>query len=619
MCGIAGQFLKDADAPVAETTLWRMVDTMKNRGPDHQAVWTAPGIGLAHARLSILDLDPRSHQPFVDADTGNVIVYNGEIYNYVELRQELVAKGYTFHTTSDTEVILKAYQVWGPDCLNRFNGMWAFALYDVQRQHLFCARDRFGIKPFVYAFQNGDLTFASETKTILAACPELGAPNAPFLQHFIATGHFAGSDQTFVAGIQNLLPGHCFTVRHGEAPHVKRYYTWQPERIDPLPPDGELIEQFRDLLKDAIRLRFRSDVPVGVSLSGGLDSSSIVALAHELFDTPVETFSCLYPEDPAINEQPYVEAVTKKFATKAHHTQPKESNLLELIHKTLWEQDGPTGTPAVLSQRSVMAAAHGNVTVLLDGQGADEVLGGYEDYYRQSLQTLMRRFLAWPTPARWQAYTQAVDAIRQNTRHTPLGDFNLLRRASRDVAFSAKPYGETVLNRVDPLEGDDLSTRLLEDLLYAKLPRLLHYEDRNSMAFSLESRLPFLDYRLVEFAFALPHRLKIQNHRTKVLLREAMADRLPSEVLNRKEKLGYATPGKRWFQDPALRNELGHFVERPPAALDLVDRAKLTRAWQEGTDEMLLWRYMTTCLWVSAEKTSIPRPIEETRAPAAIF
>lgn len=609
MCGIVGILNRDPQAPVAEETLWSMLAPVQNRGPDHQAVWTQPGVGLGHVRLSILDLESRSNQPFYDPDTGFTVTYNGEIYNYLELRDELRTLGHVFQTQSDTEVLIKAYAQWGVDCLNKFNGMWAFALYNPNNQTLFCARDRFGVKPFVYAVGRNHLVFASEAKSIRAAFAKYNTPNIAFTRQFLETGNFAGTEETFYRDVLNLLPGHYFVVNHGECPEQKRYWQWQPQLLDSVPSLPEVLATFQSLLEDAIRVRFRSDVPVGVCLSGGLDSSSIVALASKLFESPIETFSCIYPGLPKLDESVYIQQTTQQFGCKSHWVEPQFENLAHLMEQSVWEQDGPTGTPAVLSQRAVMASAYGHVKVLLDGQGADEILGGYHSYFPYSLQTLMRDFLRCPSPQNLFHYLQSSKAIQERTGDGGPGMWRLFKQCRRPAQFTRHSAAHSILNEVKALPHDALTTKLLEDLVYNTLPQLLHYEDRNSMAFSLESRLPFLDYRLAEFLFGLPHWMKIHQSRTKTLLFETVKDILPPSVVYRKDKMGYATPGQQWFARPSDRALLQGYFEKVPLPLLCMQEemlAGLKRDWERCGSrepipphrERVLWRYLTTCLWL---------------------
>lgn len=612
MCGIAGIFGKSVDEFTSQDALWRMILSIQNRGPDGQKVHLQPGLGFAHARLSIIDISERSDQPMVDTETGCIITFNGEIYNYLELRDELLAKGYTFKTDGDTEVILKAYDVWGIECLNRFNGMWAFALYDPRNQTLFCARDRFGVKPFAYANTGETFIFSSEAKSILAGFPELGTPHLEFLQHFVSVGDFANSDATFYRSVNNLLPGHYLLVRDGQVSPQKRYWNYKPGVVGTVRSFEDCLEEFQYLLNDSIRLRFRSDVPVGACLSGGLDSSSVVALASTMFNKTVSTFSCVYPEHPEIDESYYIRQTTQKFGCDAYETQPRFTNFLDLMRKSIWEQDGPSGSASILSQRAVMEFAKQHVTVILDGQGADEVLGGYHSYFRLSLQALWREFASSYSPSALWNFWQARQAIvaRTGTQHLPT--FKQLRRGVRKPAeFSRVRFGRTALDDFSPLANDDLTTRLMEDLLLT-MSNLLHYEDRNSMAFALESRLPFLDYRIIELLFSLPHQMKIQKSRTKVLLFETVKDLLPKEVAYRKDKLGFATPGQTWFRDAEAYGFLDQYLKKPPEPLKGIPANQMGNLQQNWKDclagnpisaghEANLWRYFTACMWLHGE------------------
>lgn len=630
MCGIAGIFLKASEADISESLIWSMISAIRHRGPDALRVWKQPGIALGHARLSIIDLDSRANQPMVEPDTGKVIVFNGEIYNYLELKDELRAAGYQFQTGSDTEVILKAYAHWGTECLNRFNGMWAFALYDPAEQTLFCARDRFGIKPFIYGMHGTQLVFASEAKAILGLDAYWQQPNLPFLQNFIHHADFAGYEETFYAHLKNLLPGHYFVVRAGEAPAPKRYWDWQPAVRAGLISEAKALEEFQALFKDAVRLRFRSDVPVGACLSGGLDSSTVVGMATRLFDRPLSTFSCIYPDLPQVDESGYIREAVARFDSEAHFVTPVFENLLDAVKQCVYEQDGPTGGPSVLSQRAVMRLAQGKVTVLLDGQGGDEVMGGYHSYFPFSMYHHLRAFRQKPGLARLQNYVQNRSAIlgRVGRGYVPK-----LRKAwkktSQPVQYQRPRHGHSVLDKLPAGQWDDLTTRMLEDLLFT-LCNLLHYEDRNSMAFSLESRLPFLDYRLVQFMFSLPPQFKIRGARTKHLLYETAQDLIPSAILNRKDKMGFSTPGQVWFrQDPQMTQRISQLLSAVPEALRDTTPAHLARlreAWQtcvqgqpiRTQDEMAIWRYVTACLWLEQManyKTVQPFSSSNTHSP----
>lgn len=610
MCGIVGIFHVQPEASITDEQLWGMISAIQHRGPDAQQIWKRPGVGLGHARLSIIDLDSRANQPMIDPDTGMVIVFNGEIYNYLELKAELLDAGYYFRTNSDTEVVLKAYAHWGTDCLNRFNGMWAFAVYHPIRQELFCARDRFGIKPFIYGMDNDKLVFASEAKAILGLSPHWQKPDTQFLINFIHHADFAGYEETFYAYLKNLLPGHYFVVRHGQVPTPKRYWDWQPVIRTGTITEEAALEEFKTLFEDAIRLRFRSDVPVGACLSGGMDSSTIVGMATRLFDRPLSTFSCIYPGLSPVDESAYIYEATERFQSNAHFITPTFDSFLDAVQQSIREQDGPTGGPSVLSQRAVMSLAKGKVTVLLDGQGGDEVMGGYHSYFPFTLSQLMRNVQQRPGIHTFRQFQQARSAILERAGSGYVPKLRKTWKMSRrPVQYQRIRYGKSVLDYMPAGNLDDLNTRMLEDLMLT-LCNLLHYEDRNSMAFSLESRLPFLDYRLVTFMFSLPPQFKIRGARTKHLLYETAKPVIPSSILNRKDKMGFSTPGQTWYRhDPAMIESVNTLLTAPPEPLRKVDTShlnKLRLAWQacqqaqpiRVQDEMAIWRYVTACLWL---------------------
>ncbi|MDX2086139.1 MAG: asparagine synthase (glutamine-hydrolyzing) [Candidatus Melainabacteria bacterium] len=623
MCGIAGQFTRDRQFQPNEAHLWNMIQEIRHRGPDHQAVYTEPGLGLAHARLSILDLNPRSNQPMHDASNGNVLVYNGEIYNYVELREQLSSKGYHFQTESDTEVILKAYDAWGTECLHRFNGMWAFVLYDRGQDALFMARDRYGIKPFVFAMDGqAGFVFASEHKAILEQFPAYARPNPPLLQHFLTTGEFSAFEESLYHGLYHLKPAHWAWLPRqlvGQPLRQKRYY--QLPNVDPAPKLSleEAGQHYGELLRDAIRLRFRSDVPVGCCMSGGLDSPTLVGLASQMFDTALNSFSCVYPGLPAVDESRYIQACQDAFQTRAFTQEPDYPDLMAAVDRSVWEQDGPTLGPSVLSQRAVMALAQGHVTVLIDGQGADETLGGYHGYFSLKLQALARDWLKNPTRAAWDDLWQQHAAIADRLGHSPVSRWKLLRRALTQPIQKRKTYaGHDELRHLLSGASDELDAALRYGCM-VPLVDLLHLEDRNSMAFSLESRLPYLDYRLVDFAYSLPHAYKIDRQQTKALLRSAAKSVLPDVVLNRRDKMGFETPASHWFAQPANR---AAFCDKLNSAAEMFEDlapagwlAEVHRQWQRyqsawdkpeqrnyrnSNSDALLWRFLSTHRWLES-------------------
>lgn len=609
MCGIAGVFSADVQQRPSERLLKDMIQKLKHRGPDAQEVVCLDGVGLAHARLSIIDPTPASNQPMVDEPTGNIIVFNGEIYNYIELRAELKQAGHVFVTHSDTEVILKAYATWGVDCLSRFNGMWAFALYDRRENFLFVARDRMGIKPFVFGLTNNhDFVFASEAKAITACFPEFKAINHDFMTQFIESGFFACYEATFFKRLFNLMPGHYCCIKPGEEPKQRRYWQWVPSTTTKRIPDVEAIEQFRALLVDSIKLRFRSDVPVGACLSGGLDSGTLVGLASDMFNKPLHTFSCVFPNTPEFDESKYIQASVEKFQTIPKYKEPKHDDFIGLMRQSSYEQDGPTGGPSVLSQRAVMELAGEDVKVLIDGQGADELLGGYHPYFHHKMSTLLRSCYRRPSFKMIAQYYQTSEMIKKRTNNPSFNLMNSFKNIIRPGVFNSHVPKSNQLNYMKPFKADDLNTLLLNQF-FTNLTDLLHYEDRNSMAFSVESRLPFLDYRLVEYAFSLGHEYKIRGDTSKWLLHNVAKDVLPHEVLTRKDKMGFTTPAHTWFlAGDHLDYFAGYLTQDNPifSRLSPAKQAYMHQAFnqlsnhQTGGDMNALWRLFTANLWTES-------------------
>ena len=613
MCGIAGIALANNKELPSEHLLQNMIDKLKHRGPDAQKVSIHKGIGLAHARLSIIDVKPSSDQPMLDQGTGNLIIFNGEIYNYIELREELRTYGYQFDTDSDTEIILKAYAHWGVDCLNKFNGMWAFVLYDVKEQLVFAARDRLGIKPFIFGVtKENALVFASEAKAITNYFPEFNYVNEEFLINFVERDFFACFKETFYQGLFNLLPGHYFLVGHGQPPVQKRYWNWIPGTTQHSKSDNQVIAEFSDLLKDSIKLRFRSDVPVGACLSGGLDSGTVVGLATDIFNKPIHTFSCVFPNTPEFDESQYIKSSVNKFNCVANYTEPQHDDFIKLVHDSVYEQDGPTGGPSILSQRAVMELAGKHVKVVLDGQGADELLGGYHSYFTYSLQSHARHFMRNYSPIRLINYYNQSSQIKKRTGKSAGGLKSFLRTVRAPAKFYTPNYADTQLGCMQEFEHDYLNTLLLEHV-FTNLTNLLHYEDRNSMRFSIESRLPFLDYRLVEFAFSLNHNYKIRGSRTKWLLYNVAKNVLPKDVLHRKDKMGFTTPAHEWFLSGDNMSYFSKFLTEDNVIFSKISESM--RAYLQKSFELLrnhksktitpgvsgdinaLWRFFTANIW----------------------
>jgi asparagine synthase (glutamine-hydrolysing) len=642
MCGIAGVFSHEKGALLS---VRRMADALRHRGPDDEGylfadveqarVWrfsgasTAAGVphprltdevpdsatlALANRRLAILDPSPAGHGPMGSSDGRLWITYNGEIFNYLELRDELATRGLHFSTGTDTEVLLAAYAEWDTDALARLNGMFAFALYDAPRRRLLCVRDRFGVKPFHYFWDGSLFAFASEIKGLLAH------PSVPCRSHtgtelsFLVSGGIDEGEQTFFEGIRRLSPGHLLDIDLTRpAVEPKRWY--RLPRDAPRPPaPGE----FRALLEDAVRLRLRSDVPVGTCLSGGLDSSSIVGLTAALRGGGTQArkaFSIVYPI-PGLDESAYVDEVVALTGVESHRATPTAQELARDLDALVRAQEEPFPSAGPYSQWRVMQLARAaGVTVLLDGQGADEVLGGYHYHYGPFLAEIARTH---GLPAAFRSARQAAEVTGR-----PLGFFVALLgyhglplpMKLRSLALArGATHGRVPPGMIDPDVGRSLDMRPHSERHRARpslcaerranleatsLPALLRYEDRNSMAFSVEARTPFLDYRLVERALAFPAESLIHEGWTKNVLREAARGLVPESVRLRRDKLGFATPEKEWLTTlaPRVRDWLG-----PEAQVRGLLRKEALAGWLAAPDGDLaarpgLWRLVSLELW----------------------
>jgi asparagine synthase (glutamine-hydrolysing) len=577
--------------------------------------------------LSIIDLSEAGHQPMPNEDGTIWLVFNGEIYNYLELIPLLQQKGHVFRSRTDTEVIIHAYEEWGERCVQRFNGMWAFALWDGREQKLLLSRDRFGVKPLYYFETQKAVYFASEIKSILAATSEARCLNYPYLYHFLPSGALDDGEETFFEGVKQLLPSHSLIFQHN-GQRLDQYWRYDPETAKTSYDYAHPEETLRALLADSVRLRLRSDVPVGTCLSGGLDSSSIVCLASQMLAHPIKTFSCLY-DDSDCNERQFVDAVNLHARTDAYPVCPNGRDLFDVLPKIVWHQDEPTAGPGLYSQWHVMAAAQGKVKVLLDGQGGDELLAGYFTYFDTYLSCLIQDLIRTKRPIYLASFLSAIREIRsvsnqpilsqQIQRYLPGKLASLVRRAT-SLVKRVDPAGFVIAPPVihDDLKGQALGREIvrnqprqldneLNNLLYwhlvrQSIPALLHYEDRNSMAFSIEARTPFLDYRLVEFCLGLPYDVKMKNGVTKHILRQAMSRDLPPAVRDRKDKKGYPTPMARWFRESSQRHLKDILYDKRTADRKIFNmegiRFYVERHCEGKTDaSWQIYRWVTTELW----------------------
>ena len=498
-------------------------------------------IALLHRRLSIIDLSDSGHQPMCYADR-YWITLNGEIYNYPEIKEELVKKGYNFKSTSDTEVVLAAYMEWGEECVNKFNGMWAFAIWDRKINSFFLSRDRFGVKPLYYYYTKSIFIFCSEIKGIRCYLDGSLSLDVKQVLRFLDRGEYmeGESEDSFFEGVKQLMPGNNLVLENNNL-KVHKYYNLKilPNR-NSLPDN---IESLRNLFGESIKYRLRSDVEVGACLSGGIDSSSIVSYGTSLFNKNFNTFSATWPGEN-IDESFYIDKVNKKWNFSAHTFNPDLTDLLSTIDKEIWHQEMPLSGSSLLAQWFVMEQAKkANIKVLLDGQGADEVLAGYPHYIPAYINDLFVNL-------RWRELYSHNSELSINgfgpLYATKAQLYNLLIRKNYAPFFPIRPIlsNEYINTKkyIAPSRFNSLAELQKYEIEKNTLLPLLHIEDRNSMAHSIESRLPFLDYRMVEFCINIPAEQKIRGANTKFILREAMKSFLPPEVYNRRDKIGFATP-----------------------------------------------------------------------------
>jgi asparagine synthase (glutamine-hydrolysing) len=550
MCGIAGIY-KFNKSRVLISELKQMTDTISHRGPDGEGQWinAIANVGFGHRRLSIIDLSEQGKQPMHYANERYTITFNGEIYNYIELRQILLKKGYQFVSDSDTEVLMALYDLKKEDCLDDLDGMFAFAIWDEKEQILFCARDRFGEKPFHYFFDGNQFVFASEIKQFWSIEIEKQFDQEKLLK-YAKTAVIEDEEritETFYRKIKKLDAAHCITINADKKINIKKYWDIDLNRTPFTGTIDEAAERFLELFTESVRLRLRSDVPVGSSLSGGLDSSSIVMLIDLLKGKELKqnTFSARF-KDFSKDEGVHIETVVKACKNmQVHYTWPDSEYFETVFDKVVYHQDEPFGSASIIAQYAVMELAKKNdVTVLLDGQGADEQLAGYLPYYHDYLRQLFYSNTALYSKE-YEAYTKFHgdgyrfrDLFEKETMRMKLGRYkvNLLNKP--------KPYQHNLKNA------------LKQSTLSAGLKELLRYADRNSMAHSREVRLPFLSHKLVEFVFSLPDEYKLNNGWTKFVLRKSMNKILPESICWRVDKIGYEPPQKKWIESDKYVSEI---------------------------------------------------------------
>jgi asparagine synthase (glutamine-hydrolysing) len=574
MCGIAGIVYHNQERAVDPADLQRMCHSLIHRGPDDEGFHIDRNAGIGMRRLKVIDL-ATGHQPISNEDGRLWIVFNGEIYNYPVLRKELEERGHRFSTHTDTETILHAYEEYGEDCVTRLNGMFAFAIWDRHQRKLFLSRDRLGVKPLYYALDKSGFVFGSELKALLE-CREISREmDLEALDRFL-TFEYIPAPLSIFKSIKKLLPGHSLVYQNGKI-SIHRYWDLRYNKVDK--SEDELATSLYSLLRDSVRIRLLSDVPLGAFLSGGIDSSTIVCIMSEIMDRPVQTFSIGF-EEPTYNELSYARAVAKHFGTE-HHEETIRPDIVGLVERLVRHLDEPLADVSIFPTYLVSQLARRNVTVVLSGDGGDELFAGYdwyvadkaERFYRQLPSFIRNRMIPSlvdriPPSAQKKGAAnkakrfvegallpQALQHFRWNVFLTEDRKALLYSRTLKELLKDIDTYAPflsylSLFKEVDPLwqqEYGDIKTFMVDDIL-AKV-------DRMSMANSLEARTPFLDYRVVEFAMQLPSSFKMRGFQTKYLLKKAMRGKLPPQILHRKKE-GFSIPIKNW-----LRQELRPMME----------------------------------------------------------
>ncbi|MBI1838100.1 MAG: asparagine synthase (glutamine-hydrolyzing) [Flavobacteriia bacterium] len=602
MCGISGILNFTSHTPeVDEINI--MIDHLKHRGPDANGYFIEKNVALGHTRLSILDLSESGNQPFESFNNRFVLVYNGEIYNYVELRKELENE-FTFKTDTDTEVLLNAYIKWGEEFLNRLNGMFALAIYDRIESKLFCARDRFGVKPFYYYKDKNRFIFASEPKAIIAILKQ--KPKADFqrIYDFLVFNRTDHDESTFFEGIKKLTHGHTISIQNKEF-NISKWYNLREEakKVSFTNPT-----EYYQMLQSSINIRLRSDVPVGLTLSGGLDSSAIASiLIHDFHKSDLNTFSAVYGQDKKGDESKYIN-LYKDELKNMHAISPSSDELLNDLEDFINTQQEPFGTTSIYANYKIMKEANHSVKVMLNGQGADEHLAGYHYFFGNYYMELFKRF-KWIKLTResYMYYKKhhSFFAIKSFIYYLVPSKIQSHYKISQK-GFLNKEFVNTYSKKNNVLKKLFDSVSLNESLLNHfdyKLEHLLKWDDRNSMRFGIESRNPFLDYRLIEKSINMPINFKINQGITKKILRDGLKGILPEEIRNRQDKIGFSTPEDEWFRSEKFKVVIFEILQSssfkkrnivdPEKAIELYNKHLLN----EINISTEIWKWINLELW----------------------
>ncbi len=608
MCGIVGK-INFNNKEVETDTLTKMMTKIKHRGPDDNGYFIDNEVGLGFVRLSILDLSLAGHQPMLSDDSRLVLIYNGEIYNYIELREELKVKGHIFRSTTDTEVLLKSYEEWGEGCLDRFNGMWAFVIYNKETKEIFGARDRFGIKPFYYYKDENSFIFASEIKAIRTVLKKPLTINDQAVFNYLSFNRTDYDNTTFYNEIHKIPHGHSFSFSSNKKFKLKKWYDLKSN----CNKESIGANEYRELFTSSIKLRMRSDVAVGVCLSGGLDSSSIIStISKRLNKKNIKSFSAVYKKGQRGDESEFIDEM-KSYLNNMNFITPTAKSLYADIEDMINTLDEPVPTTSIYAQYSVMKLAKEHAVVTLDGQGADEQLAGYHYFYGFYFKELLTQL---------SLIKFSSEILHYLKKHKSLYGIKTLlffllpeklkiklrvENASYIQNSFYQQYNQKSILASELYGAKTLKESLLNHFEY-KLEHLLKWSDLNSMRFSIESRVPFLDYRLVEQTLSLHNDSYIKKGLTKYILRESMKSILPEKIRMRYDKLGFATPEDEWFREEIFQEMILKILKNP--SIELQKYINTTKALEMYTRHLNkeincskeIWKWINLDLWLKNNK-----------------
>lgn len=648
MCGISGIFSLD-NSLIKPETIEKMNNAIKHRGPDDEGYFingpnstasqlfsgddstlqikrryphlresSPSNFALGFRRLAIIDLSEQGHQPMQDETKRFTLVFNGEIYNYLELREELIDLGYKFESNSDTEVLLKMYIEHGTDCFNMLNGMWSVAIWDNKLQEVTLCRDRWGIKPLCYYYDRKSLIFASEEKQIISTGIKVN-PNFDMIYRYLNLGSMVRySDETFYKEIKTVLPGTLIKITQTGLTSLA-YYQMDIKKFEQYDKSlEEATKEYQRLFSKAVKLRMRSDVEVGSCLSGGLDSSAIVCHASQNTSQNIKTFSAYYSQAKEYDERKWIDIVNKAYGCQGHLLSPTDKDVVNEFARMTYLHDAPVIGSSPVSQYFVMKKASENgVTVVLDGQGSDELTAGYNHaFYRYYADLIKQREFSklsteLPEYLKKQQKGSTVSKLSKIlftliSKESSLYNYEI-KNLNPDVMISR--YQKNILSSVEDLPCSKLSNFQYNLLRNIFLPSLLHFEDRNSMAFSIESRVPFLDVNLVEFAFSLPSSFKIKGSQGKYIHRQSLKNSVPEAIYNRKDKVNFSAPGEIVWLRKAMKESLKGIINSPfftkSKLFDTIKLGEIVHNYLLGNNKhaTLVWKLYALGVWYNLNFT----------------